>query len=106
MNMLQICFNWRVLAGLAAIGAAVYIVAPSSFAAALAVLLVLACPPSMLIMIIGMRGMSGERTGVATAHLQPAQLTSEGSLSHEQQFERSDAPQEATGASRTVGSTR
>jgi len=46
-------------------------VAPSSFAAALPVLLVLACPLSMLVMVIGMRGMSVEQTGVATAQMQP-----------------------------------
>lgn len=59
------CLNWKVLAGLAVVGLIVLVVAPQLIWAALPILLVAACPLSMLFM---MRSMSGNRN--ATTQLQ------------------------------------
>ncbi len=67
-NLLGMCLNWRVLTGLAVVALLVLVVAPQFIWAALPILLVAACPLSMLFM---MRGMSGN--GNATAS-QPAQM--------------------------------
>jgi len=56
VNILRACFDWRVLSGLAALGVAVYLVAPSLIAAAIPILLLAACPLSMLLMMKAMRG--------------------------------------------------
>lgn len=56
MKIFGLCLNWKVIGGLAAVGAAVWIVAPSLFAGAAPVLLALACPLSMVVMMAGMRG--------------------------------------------------
>ncbi len=50
------CLNWKVLAGLAVVGLAVWVVAPQFVLAALPLLLVVACPLSMLLMMGRMRG--------------------------------------------------
>ena len=52
---LHLCLNWKVVAGLAAVGVGIWVVAPGLMWAALPILIVLACPLSMLFM---MRGMS------------------------------------------------
>lgn len=57
MNM---CFNWKVLAGLGAVGAGFFLVAPQLALAALPLLLFAACPLSMILM---MRGMGGKKGG-------------------------------------------
>jgi len=67
-NLLGMCLNWKVIAGLAVVALLVLVVAPQFIWAALPILLVAACPLSMLFM---MRGMSGN--GNATAS-QPAQM--------------------------------
>lgn len=54
MNILRACLDWRVLTGLAALGAAVYLVAPGLIAAAVPLLLLAACPLSMLVMMKAM----------------------------------------------------
>ena len=56
MRMGGMCFNWKVIAGLAGVGLAVWAVAPNLIGAALPVLLVAACPLSMLLMGRGMAG--------------------------------------------------
>ena len=56
MKMGGMCFNWKVLAGLAAVGLGVWIVAPNLIGAALPLLLLAACPLSMLVMARGMQG--------------------------------------------------
>lgn len=68
MNMMKMCLNWKVLAGLAAVGVGIWAVAPGTLAAALPLLLLAACPLSMAIMAFGMRGMAsrGEHAGSAT----------------------------------------
>lgn len=48
------CFNWKVLGGLGAAGLALLVVAPSAFSAAFPLLIVLACPLSMVFMIRAM----------------------------------------------------
>ena len=53
---LALCFDRRVLAGLGAVAVAVWLFAPQLFLAALPVLIVLACPLSMLAMAWMMRG--------------------------------------------------
>lgn len=50
------CFNWKVLAGLAAVGVGVLAVAPGAALAVLPLLLLAACPLSMLGMMFAMRG--------------------------------------------------
>lgn len=50
------CFNWKVLAGLGVLGLGVFIVAPSLAWTALPLLLLAACPISMLFMMRGMQG--------------------------------------------------
>ena len=50
------CLNWRVLAGLAAVGLGVWVVAPNLVWTALPLLLLAACPLSMLFMMRGMQG--------------------------------------------------
>ena len=51
MNMLKMCLNWKVLAGLAAVALGIYALAPGAFAAAAPLLLLAACPLSMLVMM-------------------------------------------------------
>ena len=53
------CFNWKVLAGLAGVGLGVYVAAPELALSALPLLLMAACPLSMLLMAKGMGGMQG-----------------------------------------------
>ncbi len=49
-NVLGMCFDPRVLGGLAVVGLGIWIVAPQLIAPALPILLVLVCPLSMLFM--------------------------------------------------------
>ncbi len=58
-NLLGRCLNWRVVAGLAVVGVIVLVVAPQFLWAALPLLIVAACPLSMLFM---MRGMAASRS--------------------------------------------
>lgn len=53
------CFNWKVLAGLAAVGVGLYVVRPDLVLSALPLLLLAACPLSMLFMG---RMMGGQQT--------------------------------------------
>ena len=52
--MLRMCLNWKVLAGLALVAAGVGIYRPDLFGAALPILLLAACPLSMLWMMRSM----------------------------------------------------
>ncbi len=54
VDCMQMCLNWKVLAGLAVVGVGIWIVAPQFALAALPVLLIAACPLSMLFMMRGM----------------------------------------------------
>ena len=60
MKMLKMCLNWKVLASLAATGVGVYVVAPGLVPAAVPILLVAACPLSMLLMMWGMQHAQGQ----------------------------------------------
>lgn len=76
-NFLGMCFDPRVLGGLAVVGLGIWLVAPQLIAPALPILLVLVCPLSMLFMA---RMMSGSMKDAST--LSPAdRLTA---LEHEQ----------------------
>lgn len=59
MRMFGMCLNWKVVAGLAVVGLGIWAVAPNILTAAGPILLVLACPLSMLFMMRGMRGGQG-----------------------------------------------
>lgn len=59
MQMLRMCLNPRVIAALAAVAVGIYVLAPGLFAAALPLLVLAACPLSMLIMMRAMGGMGG-----------------------------------------------
>lgn len=50
------CFNWKVLAGLAVALVGVRVAAPDLFGAVLPLALIAACPLSMLVMMRGMKG--------------------------------------------------
>ncbi len=64
--MRGICLNWKAVAGLAVVGLGIWALAPGMWAAALPVLVVLACPLSMLFMMRGMRA-DGQVGGAACA---------------------------------------
>ena len=71
------CMNKKVIGGLAAVGLATLVVAPQLFGRVLGLLLVLACPLSMVLMV---RGMSGGRSscspgGTATTTTDGLQTT-------------------------------
>ena len=65
------CFNWKVIAGLSAVGVGVWVVAPNLIGVALPLLLVLACPISMFFM---MRGMGGGQCATRPGQEQQAAL--------------------------------
>lgn len=54
-GLLAYCLNWKVLGGLAMVGLGLWVVAPNLVARALPLLLLAACPLSMLLMMRGMR---------------------------------------------------
>lgn len=54
--MRAMCFNWKVIGGLAVVGLGIWFLVPSVAAAALPLLLAAACPLSMLLMMRGMQG--------------------------------------------------
>lgn len=56
MNIMRMCFDWRVLTALGALGVGVFIVAPGLAAAALPLLILAACPLSMIFMMKSMGG--------------------------------------------------
>jgi hypothetical protein len=75
MKMLKMCLNPKVLAGLAAVGVGIYLVAPDLVLAALPILLLAACPLSMLLMMWGMQHSQGQ--GKQTTHESDVGLTRE-----------------------------
>lgn len=58
-SALGMCFNWKVLAGLAVVAVGVVLFAPGAALAVLPLLLLLACPLSMGAMMFAMRGHGG-----------------------------------------------
>lgn len=69
MKLFGMCINWKVLAGLGAVGVGIAVLAPQLFAAALPFLLLALCPLSMLFMMGSMRNMNGSQQD--TAHSTP-----------------------------------
>jgi len=66
-RMCGMCLNWKVLAGLAAIGISIYVFVPNLIGAALPLLAIAVCPLSMLAMMWGMSRMGGmQGSGCAT----------------------------------------
>ncbi|PSB13357.1 hypothetical protein C7B76_20175 [filamentous cyanobacterium CCP2] len=57
VNLLGMCFDWRVLVGLVAVGIAIAVLAPQLTLSALPLLLLAACPLSMLLMMVMMNRM-------------------------------------------------
>ena len=60
MKLLKMCLNPKVLAGLALAGVVIYLIAPNLLAAALPILLLAACPLSMLLMMWSMQHTRGQ----------------------------------------------
>ncbi|MGH2797809.1 MAG: DUF2933 domain-containing protein [Thermoleophilaceae bacterium] len=58
-KLLGMCFDWRVLGGLAVVGLGVWLYAPQLLGAALPLLFLLICPLSMVVMAWMMRGSMG-----------------------------------------------
>lgn len=86
MKMGGLCFNWKVVAGLAAVGVGIWVLAPNLVGAALPLLLVAACPLSMLFMMRGMGG--GQCASRAQQAKQPigAVLTPRAGLTRDEQL--------------------
>ncbi len=61
MNMLKMCLNWKVLAGLATVGVGIYLVAPDLVLTALPILLLAACPLSMVLVMRSMQHTQGQK---------------------------------------------
>lgn len=58
--MMRICLNWKVLAGLAAVGGGIYLIAPDVVVGFLPILLLAACPLSMMLMVRSMQRPQGQ----------------------------------------------
>jgi len=73
VDCMQMCLNWKVLAGLAVVVVGIWIVAPQFALSALPVLLVLVCPLSMLFMMrsMGNRGSQEAAQGGRANHVEP-----------------------------------
>jgi len=78
VKLFGMCFNWKVLLALGAVGVGIWAVAPSTLLKALPFLLLAACPLSMLVMAWGMkRMMGGTHQASPACHVespQPVQL--------------------------------
>lgn len=70
--MMKHCLNWKVFAGLALVGLGVWFVAPGAFAVSLPLLLLAACPLSMMVMMRAMGGMKGSH-GTPPGHASPVE---------------------------------
>ena len=75
IKILKMCLNPKVLAGLTAVGVGVYLFAPGLVAEALPILLLAACPLSMVLMMWGMQHTQGQ--GQQTSQEPDVGLTSE-----------------------------
>lgn len=64
MNVLAICYDRRVLLGLAMVAVAIWLAAPQLALVALAIFILLACPLSLLLVL----RMMGERFGTRADH--------------------------------------
>lgn len=76
MRIGRFCIDWKVVAGLVAVALGLFLFQPRLFTASLPVLLVAACPLSMLLMMWGMRSMARPApTPTASQPLADRQLT-------------------------------
>jgi hypothetical protein len=55
-KMIRMCLNWKVIGGLSVVGLGIWLVAPNLITAAIPILLIAVCPPSMLVMMKAMDG--------------------------------------------------
>ena len=69
-KMLFMCLNWKVVAGLAVVGVIVWAVAPQFLLGAIPLLIVAACPLSMLFMMRGMQN-GGEKIASLSEQMRP-----------------------------------
>ena len=89
----MMCLNKKVIAGLAVAAAAIYLLAPNLFGPALPLLIVAACPLSMLLM---MRMMSG--SGNASCNTDPSETSGDAELAQlRAEVERLRAKQQGAG---------
>lgn len=65
VHLFGMCFDWRIVAGLAAVGVGIAFLAPKLALGALPLLLLAACPLSMLLMMVTMNGMD-QRSATST----------------------------------------
>ncbi len=97
-SCLKMCLNWKVVAGLAVVGLLVLVVAPQFIWAALPLLLVAACPLSMLFMMRGMQGGGSQSPTVTHSETVPELGSRLSRLQAEQEaIARQIAELEATG---------
>lgn len=73
VDMIKCCLNPKVLVGLAVVGVGVLVFAPNLAASLLPLLVVLACPLSMLFMMRAMLGQKNNSNGAACEHCAPQQ---------------------------------
>jgi hypothetical protein len=92
LSMLFMCLNWKVVAALAVVGLIVGVVAPRFLLGAIPLLILAACPLSMLFM---MRSMQGGQSSPQPLQVGPSQI--EG-LTHEEQIATLKAQLASTGA--------
>lgn len=72
------CFNWKVLTGLTTAGLLLFVLAPGVAAAALPLLVLAACPLSMLLMMRAMGSTAScDREGAAPVSDEVAELRAE-----------------------------
>ena len=76
-KVLGMCFDWRVLGGLALLGLGIWLYAPQLLGAALPLLIVLICPLSMVVMAWMMRGSMGMQASQHSATERLAALEQE-----------------------------
>lgn len=94
------CFNKKVIAGLVVVGLGILAFAPHLIGAALPLLLVAACPLSMLFMMRGMSAMSGGKESSCSAKGAPEATSTDHELAElRAEVERLRAEQ----AQRTLG---
>ena len=89
LSMLFMCLNWKVVAGLAVVALIVGIVAPRLLLGVIPLLILAACPLSMLFM---MGGMKGNRENRSAAPVSPSQT---GGPTREEQIARLQAQLDA-----------
>ena len=87
------CFNWKVIAALAAIGIGLYALVPGAAAAAVPLLILAVCPLYMMLMMraMGSRGSCTTKDDDETNADEVAQLRAEVSALRAERQSRSDA---------------